>query len=124
MGSPVIPHTTRYMSTNEAIAVALAAGPGALRWVAAYNPIMGSALGSIIAAIITAHAATNATASPTDGAMTIPVPAISSASIGDHSMDAQAPAVTSSKTAYVSVVARSRGATTALNPPSPCRRRP
>ena len=27
-------------------------------------------------------------------------------------------------TAYVSVVARSRGATTALNPPSPCRRRP
>ena len=65
---------------------------------AAYSAIMGSALGSIIAAIMIAHAATNASPSAIVGVMTMSMPAMSSVSIV-HNTCVHAAAVISRSTA-------------------------
>src|SRR5262245_13309185 len=93
------------------MATARAAGLVTLRWVAAYSTIIGIALGSIIAAIITVHAATYPTASAAVGAMTICIPAMSSPRIGERSRAAQATAVTTSSPTHVTTLRRSRGTT-------------
>ncbi len=56
---------------------------------------------------MTAHATTNATASPIVGAITISMPATSCAFIGRRSIDAQATTARTSSAAYVCSVARS-----------------
>ena len=68
------------------------------RWRAAAVRITGATLGSIIAAIMVAHAATNAIPSASVGVKTMSMPAISSVSIV-HSTWAHATAVISSSTA-------------------------
>ena len=68
---------------------------------------MGIALGNIIAAIMMAHAATNATPAPSVGVIAISMPAMSSPAIGDQNIASQAAAVTTRSAAYVMTVARS-----------------
>src|SRR4029078_1917564 len=97
----------RYVAANAATAVARARAP-ALRCVAAYRPIMGRALGSIMAVIMTAQAATYAHASAADGVMTICMPAMSSPLIGERTSTAQAQTVTAMSPAYGGRTERSR----------------
>src|SRR4051812_44224280 len=69
---------------------------------------MGSALGSIMAAIMTPQATTYAAASAAVGVMTICMPAMSSPLMGERSRTTQEATVTASSAAEVTSVARSR----------------
>src|SRR5262249_58408812 len=112
MGTPVIAQSVTYTAVNAVTAAALATVLGASRCIAAYRPIIGMALGSIIAPIMIAHAATKVRPSASVGVIAISMPAMSCSLIGIRSIASQETAVTPRSAAYVTRVARPDGANT------------
>src|SRR5262245_18101623 len=107
MGTPVPDQRPTYTSAKDATATNRVSGLAASRRVAADNAIIGAVLGSIIAAIMTVHAATKATKSASVGAMTMPIPAMSFMEEVERMTSTQASAATATRATHVPTVHRS-----------------
>ncbi len=104
-GAPESVHTARYTAVNTATGTPLGKAEVSLRCVAAYSPIIGSALGSIIAVIITPQPSTKASPSDTVSGMNMVI-IMSGAPRLVRMTSTQAAAANRSKASDVTIVAR------------------
>jgi len=106
-GAPKAAHTARYTNAKTTTGTPLGPGAAAPRCVAPYRPIIGSALGSIIAVIMMPQLATKA--SPSDTVIGMNMVIIMSGSPRlDRTTSTQATAAIRSRMTEVTTVARSR----------------
>src|SRR5262245_23370022 len=109
--TPEAAHTARYTSVKTTTGTPFGPGAAVLCCVAPYSPIMGSALGSIMAVIITAQPATKVTASASVSGMYIVI-IMSGAPRLERTTSIHAAAATTTSTTDVTTVARSLGGAT------------
>src|SRR5215831_5396417 len=104
---PETAHTARYTNVNTAMGAPFGAVAASRRCVAPYRPIIGSALGSIIAVIMIPQLTTKASPSEIVTGMNMVI-IMSGAPRLDRMTSIQATAAMRSKTIEVATVARSR----------------